>query len=52
MGNGYYCKECGAEVEYKPVEGVFVRKCDHTGTIIAGMKAVARGVGSVNQNAR
>lgn len=41
---GYFCKECGRPVIYK--DGLPVRSCQHTGTIVAPMEAVAKGVSS------
>ena len=43
---GYSCKECGASVEIR-LDGERLYSCEHRGTVIASMKATARGVGSV-----
>ena len=46
--DGYYCKECGmAVIVHKEV---VIRACEHTGTIIAGMSAVATGESMVEQD--
>jgi transposase-like protein len=47
---GYFCKECGKSVVYK--DGMPVRSCEHTGTIVAPMEAVARGVGQCDMAAK
>lgn len=43
----YYCKECGAEASLDE-DGNIQRTCEHTGTIVALMKATARGIGRTN----
>lgn len=43
---GYTCKECGKPVIVKS-DGSIERTCEHKGTVIAGMTAVAKGVGAV-----
>jgi ribosomal protein L37AE/L43A len=46
MNDGYSCKECGLAVIVRP-DGTIIRACKHTGTIIAGMNAVAKGISKV-----
>ena len=40
----YHCKECGVPVVVTK-NGKTIRLCKHTGTIIAGMSAVTKGLG-------
>ena len=44
--DGYFCKECGLAVIVR--KGEIIRACKHTGTIIAGMKAVATAHGTMS----
>jgi len=43
----YICKEC--EKLVKMVDGEPIRSCDHKGTVIAAMSAVATGESSLEQ---
>jgi aerobic-type carbon monoxide dehydrogenase small subunit (CoxS/CutS family) len=42
----FACAECGARVTY--VNGEYVRSCEHTGAILASMRAIATGTGGVS----
>lgn len=44
--HGYQCKECGSPAVMK--DGVLVRSCGHTGTVIATLEAHVTGNGAVN----
>lgn len=41
-GGANYCKECGAPVTFE--NGVYIRSCQHTGTIVSSMNATVKGV--------
>ena len=43
----YICKECGKLV--KMADGELIRSCDHKGTVVATMSAVATGESSLEQ---
>lgn len=43
---GYSCKECGAAAIIE--DGVVVRACEHTGTVVAEMEATVTADGGVN----
>lgn len=46
--DGYHCKECGLAVIVSK-DGKILRPCGHTGTIIAGMNATAKGISKMEQ---
>ena len=48
---GYSCKACGAPAEVTD-DGRIVRTCEHAGTVIASMSAVATGRGGVREKNR
>ena len=41
---GYFCKECNMPVIIR--DGEIIRACNHTGTIVLGMSAIATGESS------
>jgi hypothetical protein len=45
--SGYSCKQCGAEA-FPEAGGSIRRTCEHNGTIIASMQAVAYGEGHMD----
>lgn len=45
---GYSCKLCGAPADVTP-DGIITRTCEHSGTIVATMSAVAYGRGHVSE---
>lgn len=44
--DGYACKECGAAATV--LDGTITRSCEHTGTVLASMKATAYGEGGAS----
>jgi len=47
--SGYECKDCGAPAAVD-AEGAIVRTCEHAGTIVACMSAVAYGRGGMRES--
>lgn len=45
--DGYACKECGAICDMS--DGVAVRSCSHSSSIVANMNAVAYGDGGMQE---
>jgi ribosomal protein L37AE/L43A len=43
----YICKECGKPV--KMIDGKLIWSCDHNGTVVATMSAVATGKSTLEQ---
>lgn len=48
---GYTCKECGAPADVTD-DGRILRSCDHAGTVLASMDAVAYGRGGLRERNR
>lgn len=49
MDVDYACKECGAEVKVSGNGATMRRSCEHNGTVIACMSAVAYGRGGMRE---
>lgn len=47
MSEGYFCKACGAPASVDD-DGMISRACEHDGTIVASLSAVAHGRGHLN----